>query len=80
MSYIPPLGLLPPFFLPPHLIITRNAHGAEDGEGLAGNETTYAHACAIAAVDRISDSKVDGVARRVIVVGRVQRRYDRVAS
>ena len=29
-----PAGLLPPFFPPPHLIITRNAHGAEEAEGL----------------------------------------------
>ena len=27
-------GLLPPFLPPPHLIITRNAHGAEEAEGL----------------------------------------------
>ena len=27
-------SLLPPFFPPPHLITTRNAHGAEEAEGL----------------------------------------------
>ena len=28
-------------FPPPHLIITRNAHGAEEGEGAPGNEVAW---------------------------------------
>ena len=36
---------LPPFFPPPHLIITRNAHGAEEAEGLGTRLSVCVSVC-----------------------------------